>query len=358
MKRKKLLCVLLSLVLLTGCGLLPKEEKARRAPVNKTSVDTQYFTTATVARGDVARYYSVICNFGKQEVESLAFNLPNELLVGLYVKQGDSVYEGQLLAEITLGELEDEIDKCKETCKQTDEDLKYYTQMVGFEKERQKLAKDWGRKYDTAKLDELTAKRDDLAGQKIVADLKLEEANEKMKGRRLYASFNGIVTFVREMRPWERTNTNTFITIASNETGFLASIDNEELEMFKQGEVYNIDTETESIPCTLYAIKENKRIKTKSDLVFIPTDPELEFEGGETGTISIVLEEAKNVLYIPTDALRKIGDRDAVYILNKDGMRDICYVEVGLCVKDKFSAVNNRTEIKSGLSEGDIIIIK
>ncbi|MBO4696863.1 MAG: hypothetical protein J5643_06245 [Lachnospiraceae bacterium] len=358
MKRKKLLCLLVSAVLLTGCGLLPQEEKARKAPVNKTTVDTQYFTTATVARGDVARCYTLVCNYGKQEVENLAFNLPNELLVGLYVKQGDPVYEGQLLAEITLGELEDEIERCEETCKQTDEDLKYYTQMVSFEQERQKLAKDWGRKYDTAKLDELTAKRDDLAGQKIVADLKLKEANEKMKGRRLYASFNGIVTFVREMRPWERTNTNTFITVASNETGFLATIENENLDMFKQGEVYSIETETETIPCTLYEIKEDSRVKTKSRLVFIPTDPELEFEGGENGIISIVLEDAKNVIYIPTNALRKIGDKDAVYILDKDGMRDIRYVEVGLSVEDKFSSVNNRTEIKSGLSEGDIIIIK
>ncbi|MBO4325083.1 MAG: hypothetical protein J5845_06800 [Lachnospiraceae bacterium] len=358
MKRKKLLCVLLSAVMLTGCGLFPQEEKARKAPVNKTSVDTQYFTTATVARGDVSKCFTAVCNFGKQEVENLAFNLPNEILVGLYVAVGDSVYEGQLLAEITPGNLEDEIEQCEEVCRQTDEDLKYYTQMEGFELERQKLAKNYGRKYDTAKLDDLTAKRKDLEGQKKVADFKLAEAKEKMKGRRLTASFNGVVTYVREVRPWERTNTSTFITVASNETGFLTTVEDTDIGLFEQGETYNIETETDTIPCTLYAIKQNKRFDTRYDLVFIPTDPELEFESGETGSISIVLEEVKNVIYIPTDALRKIGDRDAVYILNKDGMRDIVYVEVGLSVKDTFSAENNRTEIKSGLSEGDIIIIK
>ena len=358
MKRKKLLCLLLSGVLLTGCGILPQEEKARKAPVNKTSVDTQYFTTATVERGDVSKCYTAVCTYGKQEVENLAFNVPNEVLLGLYVAQGDSVYEGQLLAEITAGTLDDEIEECEEVCRQTDEDLKYYTQMVGFEQERQKLAKEHGRKYETDKLDELTAKRDDLAGQKIVADLKLAEAKEKMKGRRLYASFNGVVTYVREVRPWERTNTSTFITVASNENGFLTTIDNTDLDMFKQGETYDIEMETESVPCTLYSINENKRFKTRSDLVFIPVDTEMEFEGGEQGTISIVLDEVKNVLYVPTSALKKIGDRDAVYVVNKDGMRDICYVEVGLSINDILSSERNRTEIKSGLTEGQTIIIK
>ena len=67
---------------------------------------------------------------------------------------------------------------------------------------------------------------------------------------------------------------------------------------------------------------------------------------------------AKGVLFIPTDAVRTIGGRTAVYVQNSDGMREIRYIEIGLSVKGLPEKSLNRTEVISGLSEGEIIIIR
>ena len=356
MKRVLVVCLLLITLLCTGCGLFPKEESMRKTPVSKTALETQYFSVATVERGDVANGFTAVCNYGTQQTENLQFNAPFENLVGVYVKVGDPVYEGQLLAEITLGSLEDEIKACEETCSKIDSDLQYYSQMLGFEKERQELAKSWGRDYDTAKLEELTLKTNELTGQKSVADLKLTEANNRMKGRRLYASFNGVVSYVKELRPWEPVGMDNFITITSTDNGFLTAV--EDTSLFREGETYQMETDNDIIPCTLTSITEMAQVRGRSILVFVPTDPELTIEPGTTGSINIVLEEAKNVIYIPTDALRKIGDRYAVYVMDKDGMRDIRYVEIGLSVSGMVPSDKNRTEIRSGLSEGEKVILK
>ncbi|MBR7000737.1 MAG: hypothetical protein IKI01_09075 [Lachnospiraceae bacterium] len=355
MKRISVVCLILVL-LCTGCGLFPKEESMRKAPVSKTALETQYFTVATVERGDVSNGYTAVCTYGTQQTENLSFNLPYESLVGVYVKTGDPVYEGQLLAEISLGTLEDDIEACEKTCKQIDSDLEYYSQMLSFEKERQKLAKDWGREYNTATIDELTLKVNDLSGQKTVADLKLTETNNRMKGRRLYASFNGVATYVKELRPWEPVGMDVFVTISSTDNGFLTSAD--DVSMFREGDSYQVETDNEIIPCTLKSIKENTQIRGRYIMVFVPTDPDLEIEPGTTGNVNIVMEEEKNVLYIPSSALRKIGDQYAVYVVDKDGMRDIRYVEIGLSVTDMTPSEKNRTVIRSGLSEGEKVILR
>ena len=356
MKIRKVACVLLSAVLLTGCSIFPKEDSMRKAPVNQTAIETQYFTVATVERGDVSSGYTAFCTYGTSKTENLAFSVPWENLTGLYVELGDPVYEGELLAEITLGSLEQDIEECEKTCKQIDSDLKYYTQMLGFETERKNLAKQYGKKYDTTTFDNLTLKKSELESQKIVADLKLAETKEKLKGRRLYASFNGVVTFVQNMNPWERTNTNTFITIKSTDNGFLSTVDDP--SYFKEGEVYNLETEKDIIPCTLMSITDLKQPAGRASLLFLPVDQSLEIAAGTNASVRIPIEESKNVLYIPTAALRTIDGKYAVYVVNSSGMREIRYIEIGLSVNDYAADKLSRTEVRSGLSEGEQIVLR
>ena len=356
---KRFLTVCLAFILLcTGCGLLPEEKGRRKAPVNKTALETQYFTMATVERGDITSGYIAECRYGTQRTQSLAFGVAFEQVTGVYVQKGDPVYEGQLLAEITLGTLEDELEACEDTCKQIDADLNYTTKMLGFETERQKLAKNYGRKYDTKTLDDLTLKKTDLEGKKSVADLKLAETKKKISDRRLVADFDGVVSFVREIRPWEPVGTNTFITITSADNGFIATVEGEEIIAgFREGETYQVETDDDIITCTLFAIRETM-YNNRSIIVLVPTDPDLEILPDTEGIVRIVSQEVKNVLYIPTAAVRTIDGRKAVYVVDKDGVRDIRYIEIGLSVSGMKQQELNRTEVRSGLSEGDRVIIR
>lgn len=354
--KKIILLFLVAALLFTGCGLLPAEKSTRKLPVDKTGMEEQYFATAVVERGDVTDCITAECVYGSQRSESLAFNQSNEAILGIYVKEGDAVYAGELLAEIATGSLDDEIEECKKVCKQTDADLAYYTQKLAFETERQKIAKKYGRKYETKTIDDLTDKKTVLEGEKKVADLRLAEAEKQLKGRRLEASFDGVVTFLRPMRMWERSNTQTFIIIRSADTGFMTSLD--DAFGFSVGEMYQLESGDDIIPCTLASVTESTTVKDRSNLIFIPLESGLEVEDGTKAVVKILRQEAKGVLFIPTDAVRTIGGRTAVYVQNAEGMREIRYIEIGLSVKGLSEKDLNRTEVISGLSEGETIIIR
>ncbi len=76
------------------------------------------------------------------------------------------------------------------------------------------------------------------------------------------------------------------------------------------------------------------------------------------GQIVFEVNSARNVTYVPYGALRVMGDQYAVYVLNKDGMREMRYVEVGMIVKGSIESGENRVEIKSGVNPGEVVIVR
>ena len=196
----------------------------------------------------------------------------------------------------------------------------------------------------------------DYAQQKVIADSKLADIDKKMKGYRLCASFDGVVSYVRQMNPWERLDTRTFVSIRSNDTGFISWVD--DVSLLKLGEIYQLETPNGVVPCELKVMENDASISTRYNLIFAPVQADIEIEPDTEGVLNIVLSEVKDVVYIPTSALRKIDGKDAVYVVGEDGMRSIRFVEIGLSISDHLPADVNRTEIKSGLSAGDKIIIR
>ena len=75
------------------------------------------------------------------------------------------------------------------------------------------------------------------------------------------------------------------------------------------------------------------------------------FNTGDTGTLSIVLEEKNNVLTLPTEAVHNAYDKWYVYVINETGDREVKWIETGL----RGSGI---VEITSGLEEGEKVILK
>jgi ABC-type uncharacterized transport system ATPase subunit len=71
---------------------------------------------------------------------------------------------------------------------------------------------------------------------------------------------------------------------------------------------------------------------------------------GLTGTVELIVAQSSKVLLVPNTAITKAGTQRTVQVLKTDGTTEKRSVEVGL------SDWQN-TEITSGLSEGDKIII-
>ena len=78
------------------------------------------------------------------------------------------------------------------------------------------------------------------------------------------------------------------------------------------------------------------------------TDVPSEVRLGQTATVQVVVGEAENVLTVPTSAIRTAGGQSTVTVI-ENGTRVVRRVEVGL-------RGDSTTEIRSGLREGELVV--
>lgn len=71
----------------------------------------------------------------------------------------------------------------------------------------------------------------------------------------------------------------------------------------------------------------------------------------DIGTVTVLIEEKKDVLYVPKSAITEVNGKEIVYVENEDGIRSIQYIETGL-------HADNKVEIKDGLKLGDKVILE
>ena len=63
----------------------------------------------------------------------------------------------------------------------------------------------------------------------------------------------------------------------------------------------------------------------------------------------MITARKENALYLPNECIRNAGDKNYVYVVTDEGLRDVVWVTTGL----KGDGV---TEIVEGLKEGDKVI--
>ncbi len=80
---------------------------------------------------------------------------------------------------------------------------------------------------------------------------------------------------------------------------------------------------------------------------YVPDD----LETGASGYAKDIVDERKDVLYLPKSAISKMGDKDIVYCEDSSGFKVPVEVEVGL-------VADGKAEIVSGLNEGDAVIVR
>ncbi|MBQ6660939.1 MAG: hypothetical protein IJM57_05875 [Lachnospiraceae bacterium] len=358
--KKVSVLALAAVVLLSGCGLLPAEEELRKAPIVK-SVEEEYFSTTVVKTGNIRDYVSENCTYQYQLTQSLSFGVGGESVKATYVTVGQAVHAGDLLAELSTDLVEEELTKSREECAKLEEEATYYEALMNIEKDREALAKRFGKKYDEDRLKKAVNTYEEVAGRKYVADLRLGELEADLNGRQLIAGIDGVVDYVKEIPVWLNGRINAFdkyISIHSDRTGFVLSTNN--ADMYDFGDTYTIQVEKAgSYLCEV--VKITRPVNGQGGLTYVvlePLKPDDALEIGVNGSLIIETAYRENVTYIPTSALRTIDEKPAVYVMDENGMRSIRYVEIGLSVTGKKDNDENRTEILSGLKAGETVILK
>jgi hypothetical protein len=81
----------------------------------------------------------------------------------------------------------------------------------------------------------------------------------------------------------------------------------------------------------------------------VSIDGEVALELGELATVTIVLDERQDVLWLPPAAIRSYQGRDFVVVQHADGSQQRLDIQVGIVTED-------RVEITAGLQSGQTIV--
>ena len=362
MNKKLRLAALLVLAcaLFSSCTLLPEEETVRTAPVIRTYQRPEY-ELVEVQRGDLIQTAKITCRYVPVQTVSIPFELAGEYVDRMMVQVGDIVQEGQLLGQLQLGNLEERIESCTQNIAELELRMKHLEKTYALDQRRLDITH--------AQADPMTRKEaaDDLlenfekqSAQLLdslrLQNLELSELQKELSERQIHAPFAGTITYVREYKDGEQSQHGSRAVTLVDSTMSLFRTDTEHWNRFKPGDTYDIlvdkelyaavvtDEETLGIPA------EEKVEGKRASVYFVLTQPAFELDDDSYGSIEITLAEHLNVLHVPSSAVSASNEQPIVYFKREDGTKGFKPVETGV-------TLNRRTEILSGLVEGESIIL-
>lgn len=359
MKWKICVSVLVVVLLVVGVTkLIPAEEELPSSPVIKEYESSDYVMT-TVEVGDIVSTKTITFKYNATSVEELSFAIDKCVIANVYVSEGDTVQEGDVLAELYLEDLQEELEECESDLvklylelEQTQEkyDLAYQTQV-----DYRATLTDEQLSYTSTPEEVVVSyisQIEEIEDEIWIENLRISELEESIAERQLVATMDGVISYVKAIDENSvSSKSTTFIEIMDSETSvFMATTAYE--NVLQVGESVQILIDKVYYDATIilpdgYTVYDEEEEKYDYYL-------ELDFEtidlaDGDTGKVDVIVEQSLDVLYVPEDALGLSKGEDVVYYLNDEGYRAVKYVEVGL-ISDGYA------EIISGLTEGESII--
>lgn len=359
MRWKKLFICLLSACMLTSCTLLPEEETVRTAPQVRTYTRPEY-NTIQVERGDLINMAKVGCNYVPVQTASLSFQMDDEFIDRCMVQTGDNVAEGQLLAQLQLGDLEARISAAENEIAVLKLQMEHEQKKYDLALQRLKITtaqldapekKEAFEQAEESFVQRLHAMQDSLTYK----ELSLKGLQKKLDQRQIRAPFSGTITRVTDFEEGDRSEFGVSVITLVDSTRSIFRASTEHWNHFVPGDSHVITVKKEPYEAVVVSaqelgLKEPVREKGKKSYVYFAlTQPSFELKDGDTGTVEIVLDERLNVLYVPAKAVTTADGKPIVYYVREDGMKAYKYVEPGM-------TINACTEILSGLEDGERVI--
>lgn len=348
--------------------------------------------TATVTRGDLKA--TVTANGRLRAVTSarLAFPLSG-LVTRVNVVEGSAVKAGDVLAELDRGEAQrrvqqaeatvaarqDELDAAQEpptaaALELANQTLKRAALVLANAEDRytqtpnddNRAAKELAQiDYDIARanFDRQTAGPTDTELDRLRravenARLDAQNAREALDQTQLKAPFDGLVTEVNA-HPAELLGAyNPAITVAdTTRLELTADIDEIDVAAVQEGQAVELRFDAfpgESAQGTLtrlFPAAVTDRGATVYRAVIALAATPLHLRPGMGATVNIATVEKKNVLRLPTRAIKSAGTQKIVALRGADGTARNIVIETGL-------SDGNETEIVSGLQEGAVVLLE
>ncbi|MEX2415276.1 MAG: efflux RND transporter periplasmic adaptor subunit [Paenibacillaceae bacterium] len=319
----------LLLVTITGCGLLPQEEEKETVPIINTPKIAQK-PEYPVTKGTIEVTASGSGKLLSQQEEDLFFTEDNQRIKEIYVKSGDAVTKGQLIAELDSGDLEAQLRRkeievakaeldMKNSLRQADDQNEVILQkeMLDFEL----LQDEWVQLQETVAASKLTAPYDGTIVSFTAKKGDSVKAYDKVGTIADLTTLTVAATF-------SQTDLNNIVT------GMEA--------------VVNINTvgELRGKVSRLPEVTENSNSDSIDNYLLVELEAMPEgLSRGTPLTVSVIIERKDNVLLIPVAALRTQNSRNYVIVSEDNGAKGEVDVEIG-------ERTTTEVEIVKGLTEG------
>jgi len=328
-----MLTVLAVAVMISGCSLLPMEEEALVPPLVQPVEEE--LRTIEASLGSIETFLRGTANFTSAKEASLSFK-ENGKLKSINVTHGQMVEEGQLLAELDTGDLEQQLN------------------LRRLDMERTQLqfmqAVESGVTGINLRIREIDLEKEQMS---------LDSMEARLENTRIYAPMSGIVSFQDNKETNENVSAYEEILSIQDPTQvqlvYTAS-QSKDLLALQIGMPLNIhyrgvDYEGELLqtPSSIPAGADPRKAEMNAVRLIIGIkDPPEDVQLGHAAQITIPLQQRENVIVLPRSAVRSYMNRTYVQVLEGELRKDVD-VEVGL-------STPTEVEIVKGIEVGQIVV--
>lgn len=198
---------------------------------------------------------------------------------------------------------------------------------------------------------------DSLQNSVTIASLELDNAKANLTQTQVVAPFNGIVTEIN-VRPDELVGAFTPLSSVSDMTGLEVVAEIDEIDVANVQVGQDVELRLDAFPAERFAGRIIRIFPAASTLrgstvynAIVDIDPRnFSLRPGMGASLKVQTVEKKNVLLVPSRALKAVGTRKAVHVVSPGIPRDVI-VLTGTSDGDE-------TEIVDGLVEGDQVSLQ
>lgn len=326
-----------------GCYLLPDEEEVLDAPTVKASDVT--YSTVTAKKKDLEKKIVATGTVTAENQYTLSYEKQSGTVSKFYVKAGDKVKKGDVICDLDTYDLDYQIEE----------------KQLYLEKAKLKVDIIYEGGGSQAEID--SAYVDVQLLEKELEKLQAQKEDSSLK-----SPIDGVVSSLSDVRVGDNVNPGQTIATVIDTSALYIAIQPDDLTQ------YDIDTEVQirigedyydgvvfMTPKKLADYQAEQKedhnnvddtgIDYQADTIYVRFKDTAPAEAvGQLADTILVLDSVKDAIVISNNLIKKVDGTKVVYVL-KNGEKTAVEVETGL-------STGSQTEIKSGLKEGDEIVIR
>lgn len=326
-----------------GCYLLPDEEEVLDAPTVKASDVT--YSTVTAKKKDLEKKIVATGTVTAENQYTLSYEKQSGTVSKFYVKAGDKVKKGDVICDLDTYDLDYQIEE----------------KQLYLEKAKLKVDIIYEGGGSQAEID--SAYVDVQLLEKELEKLQAQKEDSSLK-----SPIDGVVSSLSDVRVGDNVNPGQTIATVIDTSALYIAIQPDDLTQ------YDIDTEVRirigedyydgvvfMTPKKLADYQAEQKedhnnvddtgIDYQADTIYVRFKDTAPAEAvGQLADTILVLDSVKDAIVISNNLIKKVDGTKVVYVL-KNGEKTAVEVETGL-------STGSQTEIKSGLKEGDEIVIR